>query len=253
MNSGELEPKPVNSELSEKPANMLPGDVADLLISRVVDGVATARDWDAFQSIAGSDIVAWRELAMSLGSAQSDQTSLSRAVEIQAASAALVGLPSDEAALRPIEFSAAGKAWSFVRGGLGWVAAAALALAVYSGRFNQSRVNSPSGSTITAGLGAPIPETDDDTSKDLLNKYLDRGIATGEVLGELPDKLMLQAQPVKLADGSDGYEVVFVRQIVERAQLRDLYQMQIGSRDELGREKMMQVPVRVQKPRKGST
>ena len=73
------------------------------------------------------------------------------------------------------------------------------------------------------------------------------------MLGELPDKLMLQATPVKLADGSDGFEVVFVRQIVERAKMPDIYQLQKGSSDELGRENVKKVPLRIQSPRKGST
>ncbi len=251
MSTESENPSPANNE---KQAVSLPGDIADLLVSRVVDGVATDRDWNAFESVAGNDTTAWRELAVSLGSAQRDQAALSRAVELQIAAASATALPSEESAQYPIEISTAAKTWNFARSGLGWVAAAVLAVAAYTGKFNPSRVSTPSGIS-HAGIGIPYPESFPNASstRDLLNQYLDRGIETGEVLGELPDKLMLQAQPIKLDDGSDGYEVVFVRQIVERAKMPDIYQIQKGSSDELGRENIKQVPLRIQKPRKGST
>lgn len=252
MNSEEANSNPTNTE---KPGAALPGDIADLLVSRVVDGVATERDWNAFQAVAGNDTAAWRELAVSLGASQRDQAALSRAVELQISAAATAGLPSDEMALHPLQFSTATRAWNFARSGLGWVAAAVLAVAVYSGRFNPSRAGeSPRGAS-TAGIGIPVDDifSNESSTKDLLNQYLDRGMRTGEVLGELPDKLMLQATPVKLDDGSDGFEVVFVRQIVERAKMPDIYQIQKGSSDELGRENVKQVPLRIQSPRKGSS
>ncbi len=252
MNPEETNSVPANTE---KPTAALPGDIADMLVSRVVDGVATERDWNAFESVAGNDTAAWRELAVSLGASQRDQAALSRAVELQISAAAVTALPSDEVALHPIEISTAGRVWNFARSGLGWVAAAALAVAVYTGRFNPSRVSDPPRGANTANIGAPFSNYFDNepSSKDLLNEYMDRGMRTGEVLGELPDKLLLQATPVKLDDGSDGFEVVFVRQIVERAKMPDIYQIQKGSSDELGRENVKQVPLRIQSPRKGSS
>ena len=73
------------------------------------------------------------------------------------------------------------------------------------------------------------------TAADAFQAYLERGQEAGRVVGEMPAKVLLEAQPS--AQGS-GYEVLYLRQIMERAVVSDLYEFGV---DERGRP----VPVRM--------
>ena len=73
-----------------------------------------------------------------------------------------------------------------------------------------------------------------------MSLYLDKGRADGSVIGEQPERQIVGYAPVK--DG-EGYEVFYLRQILERARVDHLYRY---SSDELGRP----APVPVQPARK---
>jgi hypothetical protein len=66
----------------------------------------------------------------------------------------------------------------------------------------------------------------------------------------LPDKVLIRATPLALKDGSIGYEIFYVRQILERAQVPDLYTFG-ATQDELGRATIQPVPVRINAPALG--
>ena len=126
---------------------------------------------------------------------------------------------------------------------------AVLAIGFYSGRLNLPQ-NSPSNPQ-AAGLVIPqLTNTPSSATEDHLARYLDQGYEEGRVVGELPDKVLIRATPMALQDGTIGYDVVYVRQILERVQVPDLYTFG-ATQDELGRSRMQPVPVRVNAPVRG--
>lgn len=228
----------------------------DLLISRVVDHDATAAQWSAFESAATGNAVAWRELAM----AQRDALALSQAAHAAAARASAFALPSEADALRPIRLeearreldrseSPARRFMSGSRGYLGWAAAAVLAIGFYSGRLNPVPQRDLSG-VQSASLIPQLTGNPSSATEDHLARYLDQGYEEGRVVGELPDKVLIRATPATLKDGTIGYDVVYVRQILERVQVPDLYTFG-ATQDELGRSRMQPVPVRLNAPVRG--
>lgn len=109
----------------------------------------------------------------------------------------------------------------------GWLAAAAVAFFAIDGRFAHV-VQQPG--TNEASLLPQLPRmTRDDSSSGALREYLRKGNQDGTVIGEMPRKILMQAQPA--ADGL-GYDVVYIRQILERGKVNDLYRF---SEDEAGR------------------
>lgn len=206
----------------------------DLLISRVVDGTAGDADWSALDAVAAVDQGVWRELAM----AQRQQFCLARAVEESVASASMIGLPDEAPALH---FPSRQQTWWIGRWA-GWVAAAVLGVAwVSSGRLglNQNGMSGfpPEDNTSKASVvdaGARLVKN----ASDALSAYFDKGAEEKRVLGEMPTKVLLQTRPA--ADGK-GYEIYFVRQIVERAEVPDLRML---STDEFGNVRPAAVDIR---------
>jgi hypothetical protein len=96
-----------------------------------------------------------------------------------------------------------------------------------------------SGHVAAAGEGAGEPAlasgwdgefaAGDDAASAALREYLRVGADSGRVVGEMPRKVLMHAEPA--ADGR-GYDVVYVRQIVERARVGGMYRF---SQDEAGR------------------
>lgn len=188
----------------------------DILISRVVDGVADEADWKALDSIARSEPAIWRELAQS----QRQQARLLAAVDEAMARVDGVGLPN------PATYQFSARVSTIARWG-GWAAAAAVALAWMGGtRPGPSRQNPNQASLV------PL------TASDAFSQYIQRGQEEGNVVSEVPDKLMIEAVPM----GDGTFEVYFVRQIVERARVDNLYQQ---SFDETGVAKPGSVKVRL--------
>jgi len=191
----------------------------ELLISRVVDGEASEADWSAFRALADTDATLWRELA----EYQKDHAEL--ALAVQAAVAVADGVEAevgDEIHRRFSERVRLVGTWG------GWAAAAAVVLVWMTGIRGAGEVQQP----MTAGMlpAVPVPMT----AADALQTYLDKGHESGLVVQEVPTRVLLEARPTK----SGGYEVVYLRQIMERKQVRELNTW--GS-DDVGRL----VPVRL--------
>jgi hypothetical protein len=199
------------------------------LITRVVDGEATQEEWRAFCRAADVEPVLWRELA----EAQQEQAELSSHVMKAIAVAEEVDAPvSEEMAYR---FNQRFRTAVVVGGWSGWLAAAAAMLVAWSVGFpgvarDEARTDGPG--VLSAGIGSGWA--------DAFQAYLDRGQASGNVVGELPDRILLEARPMGSETAAEGrqYEVIYLRQIMERAVVDQLYG--VGS-DDTGRP----APVRI--------
>ena len=217
-----------NASLARGPS---PDEQIDLLVGRIADGEASAGDWETFGGLAERSPGAWKLLAQT----QRDHQALSLAVGVALHGADRVELPSREAAqafLRGDEHARTPAARRvFLYGG--WAVAAMIALAalgVSGGRFTM-----PGNAGNQAGL-IPANYFQVNSPDDALQLYRDQGKQSGRVLAEVP--VLLESRPS--ATGR-GYEVVFVRQIVERAQMDNLLRFAQDERGNL-------VPVQVQMP-----
>ncbi|MEK6701074.1 MAG: hypothetical protein AABZ53_02350 [Planctomycetota bacterium] len=205
----------------------------DLVISRVVDGRAGAREWSTIESLAATDASIWREIAM----AQRDQRALELLVSSAGSIAEATGLP------RPRESEPAHVEVPRRRTGswAGWAAAAAILLAYVAGvPLNGLKLNQPGGS----GSANPINQTSllpvSLSADEALANYLSTGKKEGVVLGEIPDKLLVEATPVT----NGGFRVITIRQILEVHQVDNLLHFP-SSRDEQGNLVTQAVPVTV--------
>jgi len=231
----------IQSSVEPESVNAMQETNLDILISRAVDGVACPADWDVLEAAASRDASVWRDLARaqrldaSLTAAVREATAAAQSVGLDAAElrritgAASTGLPTTAEARRAHErrvddgMGVRGRAvatWG------GWAAAAALVVA-----FVQRPL--PAGLPLGGNPGVPaavntagVPLVD--AADALLTAYLDQGKKDGLVIGELPDKVLVET--TRRSDGN-GYDVVYLRQIMERSRVEDLYKV---STDEMG-------------------
>jgi hypothetical protein len=190
----------------------------DILISRVVDGRASATEWTTLETMAGRDPGVWRELA----TAQRDQRAIEMIVNDAGNAAESVDLP-----MRATPDMQATAPWSRLRIWGGWMAAAVLAFAA-AGQYFQINLLKQYGTSggNTGGPTMPVGFTNADAAFD---EYQKLGKRDGIVVGELPDRVLLSAQP---ATDGEGYDVMVIRQVVERRRVKDV--LQFPSRNELG-------------------
>ncbi|MGP1273313.1 MAG: hypothetical protein ACTS22_08255 [Phycisphaerales bacterium] len=194
-------------------------DRRDILVARIVDGAATAEDWRELRGIAARDQSIWAEIAET----QELCREIGVAMEEAGATADRVELPARERTP-----SAPGQRLRLAMSAGGWLAAACVLLAWSVGTGSAGPVDGsarPRPATPTAGIATPIT-----TAADALKRYLELGRESGEVLGELPTSVVLDRTP--LADGG-GYEVVYLRQIVEKTTVQDIYETVTGDTGEL--------------------
>lgn len=206
----------------------------DLLISRVIDGTASDSDWSAMDLIARTDSAIWRDLAQ----AQRCNADLTHAVHAAIAGAERVSLVDSTPVLRlgdaePTSFDIqrhAQSRFNSLARWTGWAAAATLALAWISGSRtgNPGVVAKDPSASQQAGVGTNLLP---DSASELLAEYLRRGQASGDVVAEVPSKMMLEAIPMD--DKAGGYEVYYVRQIVERTRVPNLYTFSEGEGGQL--------------------
>lgn len=200
---------------------------AEMLISRVVDGEATPADWQAFRAMAEREPSLWRDLA----EYQHDHAELSAAVQ------AAIAMADDVEAPVGVEMHRRFAERTRLVGSFGgWAAAAAIvlvwAVGMRGGGYGSSPLNVPNNASLGPNLthntaAAPM------TAADAYQTYLDKGQESGLVVGEVPTRVLIEARPSK----SGGYEVYYLRQIMERKLVKELNTW--GS-DDLGRP----VPVR---------
>ncbi len=200
-----------------------------ILISRIVDAEASNTEWREFETSAAQEPLLWKQLA----SLQYDHACLARALSTSNSLADAISLPEEEHydfhAQPVIRFNRLG-AWT------GWAVAAMVAIVSWV-QFNSisNPGMSPGGSSLqTAGL--PIQ-----SAGQAFQAYLEKGRETGQVVGELPDKLLVNTRP---SLSGTGFEVIYLRQVMERATVPDLYQF--SGQDEAGRPTLVRYeqPVR---------
>jgi len=187
----------------------------DILISRTLDGNATSGDWDELTALADANPAVWRNLAMSLREHQA----FARAVNADVTVADAIEMPLVQPAAT-MELRDAGRhpailarigRWS------GWAVAAVFTIVWVAGVLNLQ----PNGSSPhTAMVGTSAAE--------LLQAYLDKGRQEDFVIAEVPQRVLIETRP----NGTGrGYELIYLRQILERTVVPDLYQF---NHDEAG-------------------
>ena len=189
-----------------------------LMVSRVIEPDATSEQWDELTAAASSNPTLWRRTAEALR----DHQAMTRAVNGSIAIADDVSTTPRTSRLE--DRSAVDAAPSERRQLLrwsGWAVAALVALAWVSGLGNVQ----PTGNGYQAGIGSPVL-----SAADLLDRYLVQGRREGRVFDEVPEKIFVQSRP---SPTGDAVEVIFIRQILERMTLPDLYQYE--GEDESGR------------------
>lgn len=212
---------------------------AERLLSRVVDGEATDAEWTEFRRLADRELPpgahsSWRDLA----SAQRDQAFLSAAIGDALSAAERTEAPAR--GVRRVVTPGHPIAGRIVATG-GWMAAAAaLTLAWANGTL--SRV--PTGNVLSQGNTAsviPAGYVKVDTPEDAVNLYKAKGKASGQVIEELPQRVLVQAEPKVCCPGE--YTVVYVRQFVEKAEVKDLYRY---AHDEAGQPRLIRAGMPVE-------
>jgi hypothetical protein len=224
-----MNPTPSPSNVSEPVASQ-----RELLIARIVDGRAGDAEWTDLRSLSASDPMVWRDL----GDAQRDASLLSEAMVPALAAADRSILPGvilnhDGLSLRE---RLATVNW---RSGLGWLAAAAVACAWVAG-VDPRAGGSPAAPVNSAGI-IPINNNPDD----LLTRYLDVGRQQGRVIAEMPERIVLESRP--LTDGS-AVEVLYLRQVLERAVVTDNAMFRVGTNDAGQRVLLPAGPVAAPRP-----
>ena len=188
----------------------------DTLISQTIDGDITDPQWRQFVAIAEAEPKLWRRLA----EAQRDQGALSRAMDgsIEVASAVIIPSPQQVWEHKFQEERANSNPLRRLASWGGWAVAALVAIVAAAQLNSMSSVQMPGGK---AGVGETITRAAT-TAAEALQDYLAMGAESGDVLGEVPTKVLVETRP---AEGGHGYEVVFIRQIMERTIVPDLYQV----------------------------
>lgn len=203
----------------------------EALLTRVVDCEATDAEWAEFRAMADAEVPAgapsaWRDLA----EAQRTQALMAGAVGEVLAVAEGVEAPAASRGLRLVGAGGGVTPLRRMVAAGGWLAAAAaLGLAWANGWMTR-----PAGS---AGAGEPAQASvipaglyRIETPEDAVRVYKEKGRQAGSVVDELPQRVLVQAVAKECCPGE--YTVVYVRQFVERADVKDLYQF---AQDETGR------------------
>lgn len=186
----------------------------DMLISRVVDDQASDADWAQLRRLGEHDAGVWRELA----EAQHEHAELCRAVESAIAVADDIDAPVEAGVRRRFAQRIRVVAtWG------GWAVAATLVLAW---------VSTP------ADSGVPRAALLNLTPDQAIQRYLDEGRRTGQVIEEIPQRILIETRPEV---NGDGLEVIFLRQFIERTHVRTLYRPR---QDEFGR--WFSVPIKIE-------
>ncbi len=198
----------------------------DIPISRTIDGNATTGDWDELTALADANPAVWRNLAMSLREHQA----FARAVNADVTVADAIEMPTVRPAAT-IQLRDAGRHPAFlarVGGWSGWAVAAVFTIIWVAGVLNlvqtapQQNGSSPGNITM---VGASAAE--------LLEAYLDKGRQEDFVIAEVPQRVLIETRP----NGTGrGFELIYIRQILERTVVPDLYQF---NRDEAGRPRLV--------------
>ena len=200
----------------------------DILISRVVDGLATDSDWRRLESLAEADPGVWRELAMG----QRQQAMLCGVLDRELECVDLVD--AYDANPRVIRFPGATWKWS------GWAAAAMLGLAWLVGPRVATPTQGIEGPSTAGVFPAGLTPQTALSPDEYLQSYSESGRRDGTVVGQMDSKPVIELRPVRV-NGGTAYDVVYARVILERTRLPDVYRL---TTDEFG----AQMPLRTTLP-----
>ena len=222
-----LNPEAVDSEAQSQPVVALPGDERDVLISRVVDGVASTDDWKIFRAAAAHDPSIWSDLAET----QRVHESLESIVHHETSIADLIDLPGGVMDDQPLRTRL-----DIVSKWGGWAAAAAILIVWFFGRPMNASTVSNDLHPDTAGIPGAGMLLDQAQPNQAFDQYLSAGQQAGQVVGEMPEHIVIETRP--MPDGT--IEVLYLRQIIERQVINHAYR---EMRDETGNS--VPVPVRI--------
>ena len=199
----------------------------ETLIWRVVDGDGGAREWDDLMALAEEDPALWREVA----EAHHDDVVLRRAISSASRLADSTALPAGDPPRGAMAQSREGARW--IGAGGGWLVAALVALAwtIHLGTTVGPDASDP------AGL-LPIA-----TAADAFQTYLDRGRQERLVVGEIPTRILVES---RRDPAGEGYELLYVRQVLERTVVGDLYRF--SGQDEQGGPTLVRYEQRPRSP-----
>ena len=189
----------------------------DILISNVIDSVATDSQWEELVALAEKNPGIWRDLAES----QRDQLVLGRAMNDAVDIAEAVAAPIEQAELLRQRDATEARHTSRASSWSGWGVAAIIALTAFS---NQMGLNTTGIKT----MGFSTPDA-------AFAEYLRLGEETGDVVGEIPTRVIVSSE--KNPTG-EGYNLICLRQIMIRLQVADLYE--IVGQDEQGQPMLIQ-------------
>lgn len=178
-------------------------DRLDLLVSRAIDRVASDAEWQELEMAAGVGPEPWERLAQTLRAEGRVASGLLGAVAVADA----VALPAPRVASR------------FVRLRHG-IAAAAIVMALVAGWSARGLVASD---PAPRGENATLLDYDD-----AFARCVAAGVRSGTLVDELPVEVVHQAK----TSSGNAFEVYFVRRLVERRVLPELYRI---DQDERGR------------------
>lgn len=219
---------PANERPDAEPIVALPGEERDVLISRVVDGMASAQDWASFRAVAASDPSIWAEL----GDTQRQQEAVRDELHSALAFADRVALPGGMIDDAPVRHRL-----DMVSRWGGWAAAIALMVVWLVGApAGQTGPADPSGPQTGNVLGGIIPLSEAPPEQ-AFDRYMAAGQQEGRVIAEMPDQVVIETKPMN--DGT--IEVLYLRQIIERRVIDQAYR---ELRDDAGN--VYAVPVRAQ-------
>jgi len=215
------------------------------LISHAIDGKLDESEWDEFAQAAQSDTSLWLRLAK----AYEDHRALAETMQHVGAVAERIDLPQPAAVSAPRDAMQVDEnvearpgvlaqirsvsAW------MGWAVAALLAIAWLWQPLTASAPGTDPGSSQVQPV---VQSASIDSPEDALQWYLKQGREQGTVVGELPERVLVDQRPV---ENGQGYELLYVRQILERTRVESLYQF--AGQDESGRPSLVQ-PVNLTSP-----
>ena len=194
----------------------------DSLISHVIDGDATDTQWNELVASAEKNPGIWRDLAES----QRDQLVLSRAMNAAVEIVEDVSAPIEQIELLRQREATGTRHMSRASSWSGWAVAAIIALAAFSNRMGMNMNGSPNPNVIPADFLTPDAAFDE---------YLRLGQESGEVVGEIPTRVIVSSE--KNSSGQ-GYDLICLRQVMIRLKVNDLYE--IAGRDDQGQPMLIQ-------------
>lgn len=227
-----------NQNNSNEHDGLLSVDDVDLLISRTVDGSASATEWVLLQGHALRAPGVWMDLATTYRDTQLLEQRVGQAA--RRAEGVMLPEASDVRVARhdvhdgsQNDSGRRAHGFTFRRAAMwgGWAAAAVVTLAMISRNGVVTQAN-------PAGDGKTQIASADLGLGDMLSSYLRKGKAEGTVVGEIPEKQILGTIPQD--DGS--VQVVYARLIVERANVDQFYR---STTNEAGERRGLPVHVTV--------